>query len=197
MKKASFIVAASIIIACCTTVHAQRLMTSYGAVISAITGKVTTDYSSSSFSMSQTSFCFFPRYNFVENDNSSLSIGAPVAIGLGIASNSRNDDAGVSFSYELPVALDYNIGCKSTAENEKHFGVYFGAGFSYYKVNISHSAYSNFDGATYGPLARAGCRIGSSNENWGGHAITIGLFYKKGLEKTKFNTFGAHVLYDL
>jgi hypothetical protein len=179
------------------TSYSQKLMHAFGTTISVLYGKITTPYSSSSFSLAQTNLTYFPRYNFVENENSSISIGFPVGIGIGIASNTYGNDAGISFAYDLPATIDYNIGFKSTSENEKKFGAYFGAGFGYYKVSISGSQYSDFKGATYGPLFRGGVRIGSSNESWNGHALTIGMFYKKGLEKDKLATIGFNVLYDL
>ena len=98
----------------------------------------------------QNMITYYPRFNFVENENSSISIGAPVGVGFGLARTTDYSDVGISFSYDLPVALDYNIGCKSTSENEHYFGGYLGMGFGYYKVSISKSAYSDFSGATYG-----------------------------------------------
>ncbi len=174
----------------------QEFMHSIGGTISVLSGTIKSEGETSSFSMMQTNFTYFPRYNFIENENSSLSIGAPVGAGIGIASNTYGDDAGVSFAFDLPIVLDYNLGFKSTSETSNYFGGYFGAGFGYYHVSITGSQYSNFDGSTYGPLVRGGVRIGSSNESWGDHGLTIGIFYKKGLEETKFNTFGFNVLYD-
>jgi len=167
----------------------QKLMNSFGATISVLKGGDVT--------LAQTSFSYFPRLNIMERENSSISIGAPVAVGIGLARNTYGDDAGISFTYDLPIVVDYNIGCKSTKENERNFGGYFGLGFGYYKVSISQSTYSNFTGATYGPIFRAGVRFGSSNENWHGHAVTIGLFFKNGLEAAKLKTFGFNILYDL
>lgn len=177
--------------------RAQSIMQSFGATISGLSGKINTQYSSSGFSMTQTNLTYFPRYNFIENDNSSVSIGAPVGIGIGLATNTFGSDVGVAFAYDLPLVLDYNIGCKSTMENENTFGGYFGVGFGYYKVNISGSSYSDFKGTSYGPMLRGGVRIGSDKESWSGHGITIGIFYKEGLEADKLKTFGFNVLYDL
>lgn len=171
-------------------------MHSVGGTISVLSGTVTTPGETSSFSMMQTNITYFPRYNFIENENSSVSVGAPIGAGIGIASNMYGDDAGVSFAFDLPLVVDYNLGFKSTSEISNYFGGYFGVGFGYYHVSITGSQYSNFDGSTYGPLVRGGVRIGSANESWGDHGLTIGLFYKKGLEETKFNTFGFNVLYD-
>jgi hypothetical protein len=178
-------------------INAQKFMHGYGATISVLTGKVKTSYSTSNYTLQQTNLTYFPRYNFVESENSSISIGVPVGIGIAIASNTNSNDAGIAFAYDLPVVIDYNIGFKSTMDNDKNFGGYLGLGFGYYKVSISQSQYSNFKGATYGPLFRGGVRIGSSNESWKGHGITVGMFYKKGLEKDKLTTIGFNVLVDL
>ena len=178
-------------------ITAQRLMHGFGVTISALTGTVTSPGSTSSLALSQTNLTYFPRYNFIENDNSSVSIGFPIGIGIGIAANTNGNDAGIAFAYDLPIVADYNIGCKSTRENDKNFGGYFGVGFGYYKVNISQSQYSDFNGATYGPMIRGGVRFSSSDESWGGHGLTIGMFYKKGMEKDKLTTIGFNVLYDL
>lgn len=177
--------------------RAQKLMHSIGATMSLLTGEVATSVNSkSTLLLNQTSFCYFPRYNFIEKDNSSISVGLPIGIGIGIATNTTGNDAGISFAYDLPLVLDYNIGCKSTSENDETFGGYFGIGFGYYKVNISQSQYSDFKGATYGPLFRGGVRIGSERESWNGRGVTVGLFYKKGLESSKLSTFGFNVLLD-
>jgi hypothetical protein len=189
-----------LVIALCFALNnlsAQSLMHSFGANISVITGTTGNQYNSSNYTMSQTMLSYFPRYNFVENDNSSISLGAPLGIGFGIASNSYDEDYGLSFAYDLPLVLDYNIGCKSTPDNEGTFGGYFGAGFGYSSVAVSKSASSDFKGKSIGPIFRGGVRIGSNNEAWGGHAITVGLFYKKGINEGAFQTFGCNVLYDL
>lgn len=170
----------------------SRFMHSVGATISMLFWK---DKFSNSYSLAQTSFCYFPRINLMQGDNNSFSIGAPVGIGVGIASNTFGDDVGLMFSYDLPVVLDYNFGAKSTRSADKKFGGYIGAGFGYYHVSISESAFSDFEGSTYGPMGRAGVRF--TNDRWNGKGVTIGLFYKKGLEAQKLNTVGFNVLADL
>jgi hypothetical protein len=174
----------------------QEFMHSLGGTISVLSGTITSPGETSSLTMMQTNFTYFPRYNFIENENSSVSVGAPVGIGVGIASNTYGGDAGIAFSYDLPVVLDYNLGFKSTSEISNYFGGYFGVGFGYYHVSISGSQYSDFKGTTYGPMVRGGVRIGSANESWGDHGLTVGVFYKKGLEKDKLHTLGFNVLYD-
>jgi hypothetical protein len=179
-----------------TGTYAQKLMHGIGLTPTLLFGTSDDGYDSKVM-IYQNMITYYPRFNFVENENSSISIGAPIGVGFGLARNTDYSDVGISFSYDLPVALDYNIGCKSTSENEHYFGGYLGAGFGYYKVSISKSAYSDFNGATYGPMARAGVRIGSAKESWKEHALTVGFFYKKGIEKAKFSTVGCNVLVDL
>src|SRR5579863_465628 len=177
---------------------AQQLMHSFGLTISVLQGTLQEGAGNSeSFAVEQNNFTWFPRFNFVENENSSISVGAPIGVGIGIASNTFGNDAGVLFSYDLPLVIDYNIGCKSTMENDRNFGGYFGVGFGYNKVTIAESSYSDYNGSSYGPLFRAGFRFGSSNESWGGHGITAGVYYKIGIDKDKLHTIGFNVLYDL
>jgi hypothetical protein len=177
---------------------AQQLMHSFGLTISVLQGTLQEGVGSSeSFAVEQNNLTYFPRFNFVENENSSISVGAPIGIGIGITTNTYGNDAGVLFSYDLPLVIDYNIGCKSTMENDKNFGGYFGVGFGYNKVTISESSYSDFNGSSYGPLFRAGFRFGSSREGWNGHGLTAGAYYKIGIDKNKLTTIGFNVLYDL
>jgi len=173
-------------------------MNSVGLTLSVLQGTLHQGVGSyESFGVEQNNATWFPRYNFIEAENSSVSIGAPIGVGIGLVTNTIGGDAGVLFSYDLPVVIDYNIGCKSTMDNDKTFGGYFGAGFGYNKVIISGSSYSDFNGASYGPLIRAGFRFGGSdNESWNGHGLTAGIYYKMGLESDKLHTIGFNVLMD-
>lgn len=181
----------------CKALYSQSLMQSVGATISLMSAKASNPNVEQHFSLTQINLIYFPRYNFIENNNSSVSIGAPVGVGIGLASNDNGNDAGLAFSYDLPIVLDYNIGCKSTKDNDENIGGYFGIGFGYYRVSISQTRYLNFNGENYGPILRGGIRVRSASENWNGHGLSIGLFYKKGLEKVRISTFGLNILYDL
>jgi hypothetical protein len=175
---------------------AQNLMNSAGFSISVLQGRLHQGEGFESFEVEQNNLSWFARYNLIEGENSSLSIGAPVGAGFGLVTNTIGGDVGILFSYDLPLVIDYNIGCKSTVDNDRTFGGYFGGGFGYNKVIISASSYSDFNGASYGPLIRAGFRFGSSTESWNGHAITAGAYYKMGLEHDKLHTIGFNVLMD-
>lgn len=174
----------------------QSFMHSVGATISVLSGKTSDGFgNSNSQSTMQTNLSYFPRYNFVEYDNSSVSVGLPLGIGIGISNNGL-DDYGVAFAFDIPAVIDYNVGYKSTQENDSRIGGYFGAGFGYYRINISKSSYSDFTGASYGPLLRTGIRFTTPKDRENGHGITVGLFFKKGLERQKFNTYGCNVYFD-
>jgi hypothetical protein len=43
-------------------------------------------------------------------------------------------------------------------------------------------------------MGRAGIRF--SKDDWNGKAVTIGLFYKRGMEDAKLQTIGFNVLAD-
>lgn len=83
----------------------QNFMHSAGATISFLEGK-STDGNNNSVSLMQTNLSYFLRYNFVEYDNASISVGLPIGVGIGIAKNFY-DDYGLSFAYDVPAVLDY------------------------------------------------------------------------------------------
>ncbi len=71
-----------------TSAGAQQLMHSFGITISVMQGTLHEGPGNSeSFAVEQNNFTYFPRFNFVENENSSISVGAPIGIGVGIATN--------------------------------------------------------------------------------------------------------------
>lgn len=191
----------SLVLLCSIAVmsHGQRLMHAVGGDVSIInkSSELVNGYRTNSLTLTQTNACYFPRYNFIENENSSVSVGMPLSIGVGITRSTYGDDAGVSFAYNIPLVVDYNFGCKSTSETESNFGGYVGAGFGYNHFSVSGSEYSNLSGSSYGPIARAGIRFGSQINSFNGQAITLGLYYKPGLGTDKWKTYGVHVLLDL
>ena len=137
-------------------------------------------------------------------NNSSISLDAPVGIFLGSYSgNSGNNSAtygytntgqdfGLIFGYEVPLAVDFNIGCNSTSSNADGFGGFFGVGYDYSQFSIFASKYSNYHAVSIGPLIRGGFRFAAG----GSKSVSIGLFYKKGREVEQFKTFGVTLLAD-
>ncbi len=174
-----------------SNVMAQNFMHSIGANISVLTAKINTPYEQYTFTMMVTHFSYFPRYNITESENSSFSIGIPLGAGIGILS-SAGTASGVAWGFDVPVALDYNIGCRSTAENKNNFGGYFGGGFGYMYTGWSDGGETSH-ATTYGPIIRTGISFSPGQDRW---HTTVGIFYKPGLESQKYKTFGFNVLMD-
>lgn len=173
---------------------AQELINSFGVKMSALVGTASKGNSSSDVAIQVNELSYFPRYNFLEGDGASLSIGLPLGAGIGIA-NSDYGDVGVMLAYDLPVAIDFNFGNKSTTDNDRYFGGYAGLGFGYSHVQIAGSSFSDFTGVVYGPLVRLGVRVSSPNPQWNGHALEIGVYLKKGLGPSEFYMGGFNILY--
>lgn len=181
-----------------TPIFAQSLMHSAGSTISVMTAKLPNSYySTDRLIIVHTDVTYFPRLSFLESDNSSFSVGAPLSLGFGIANNLYDDYAerSIFFGFDAPLVLDYNIGCKSSPENESMFGGYIGTGFGYSYTNFNAGDGYKYDTRSYGPLFRGGVRFGfGAGTNLG---LTLGFFFKPGLEKEKFKTYGMNLFFDL
>ncbi|RPD51389.1 hypothetical protein [Paracnuella aquatica] len=185
------ILLATFFVGATTAAFSQNLMHSYGGNIALLEGK------KSEFSMIQTAFSYFPRFIVASVENNSVSIGTPLGLGVGLSSDLNGNDAGIFISYDVPMVVDYNIGAKSTPDNGSMYGAYFGAGFGYHKTIIQASETSDFNGATYGPIIRAGFRLAPPQEIFKGQGVTVGVYFKKGIERSKTNTLGFSALVDL
>ncbi len=182
-------------------VNAQSIHHSIGGTISVMGSKGETitpgflGYSiikQYNFIMSKYELTYFPKVNFETGGNSSLSVGIPLSLGIGSASDANKENKGVYFSYDLPLIADLNIGMGSTEENEKQFGYFIGVGFGYSHVSLSLISGSEKI-SSYGPIIHGGFRFKMGNTS----NIVIGLFFKPGLESNKYKTGGIQVLTDL
>ena len=176
--------------------HAQ-FMHSLGGTVAVMHTTVGPDGYQNSLTFVYKDITYFPRYNVIENDNSSLSVGIPLGLGFGSASNISDGTSSLYFGFDAPLAIDFNFGAKSTSNSDAGFGGYIGGGFGYRYSSFHISDYygdASFKSNSYGPLARAGVRFGlGSSSNMG---LTIGLYYKIGLETEKYKTYGLNVLMD-
>lgn len=172
----------------------QNFMHGAGATISIMTANISTPFQRYTATVSFTNLTYYPRYTLTESDRTSLSIGAPVGAGVGFSTGGGSGDASVYYGFDLPVVIDYNIGRKSTIENEDSFGWYIGTGFGYQYTNWTDGS-STDKLNSYGPLLRAGIRFGSG-ANWPDRATTVGFSFKPGLDKNKFKTFGIAALME-
>jgi hypothetical protein len=182
----------------CAGAQAQSFMHAAGATVSIMSAKYETPYGDEKFLITKSGLTYFPRFNFVEGENSSVSVGIPFTAGLSIARNTNSlydDETGLSWSLDFPLVVDYNIGAKSTADNPASVGGYIGTGFSYSFTSIKFDESETIKANSYGPLFRGGMRFGFNAQNLD-LGLTVGLFYKIGLEDEKFKTFGFNVLVD-
>jgi hypothetical protein len=150
-------------------------------------------------------FTYSPRFNFVEQDNLSVSVGIPLSVGLSGSYSSRyNSNSGSSTSNTLsvmadaPLVINLNMGCGSTKENESRFGYFIGGGFGYHYGTYNLSDVLNGESVSTkfsatGPVGNAGIRFGVGR---GSHNIEVRFQYMKGLSDTKPNIFGVGSLFN-
>jgi hypothetical protein len=141
---------------------------------------------------------YSPRFNFIENDEMSVSVGVPITAGFSGSYNSRGygESNSLSAMLNIPVMVNLNMGCGSTHESESRFGYFVGAGFGYHYGTLNYSDYYE-DYSTsihsYGPAGNAGIRIGVGNS---GKNIEVKFSYMKGIDDSKANIFGGTALFN-
>ncbi len=140
---------------------------------------------------------YSPRISFMETDNTSLSVGIPLSIGVSASYNTSYDgSSSASVMFDAPLIVNFNYGAGSSKETENRFGFFAGGGFGYHS-----SEYSSSDGyddygekmSGFGPVGNAGIRIGVGS---GSHNIEIRLSYMKTLDTSKSNVFGIGGLFN-
>ena len=123
---------------------------------------------------------YFPRLNVKESEHTSLSIGIPFGLGIGKTRTSAGGpDGGFHFGADIPVVVDFNMGYKSSSENEYKSGGYLGLGFGYSfntwddgsKRKTLSDPY-NKNASSYGPIFRGGVRMHSGMKDH----IGLGIF---------------------
>jgi hypothetical protein len=73
---------------------------------------------------------FYPKYHFMENEVTSLSVGMPFGLGF----NSFSDNLGnsnIQFLVDAPAVVDINLGCLKLGNEEDKLGAFLGAGLGY------------------------------------------------------------------
>lgn len=150
---------------------------------------------------------YSPRFNFMENESLSLSLGVPMSIGFsGSYSVSYSSYYGSSeentlrFMFNAPLILNLNVGAGSTKENEQRFGFFVGGGFGYhygsYAKEVKVDDYVDYEegyGNSYGPAGNIGARFAV-----GSHQKTIEarLSYMKAVSESKISLFGVAALFN-
>lgn len=147
---------------------------------------------------------YSPRFNFLETETMSVSVGIPLTVGITISTDTYDyysDNGSVGFVANVPLIVNLNMGRGSTKENTKKFGYFFGAGFGYHHGDFIGDFYDDagfwytdtYSTNTFGPAANAGVRIGVGRKH---RNIEIRLSYMKGLNDNKPNVYGLGCLFN-
>lgn len=98
----------------------------------------------------------YPRYAFVApRDWFSITAGMPIQLGFDLLSNGSSTF--LSFTSDVPIAVDVNLGSQSTPDGEYYVGAFAGAGIDY---NLSYFLYNNqkLVSHSFGPMVHGGLR---------------------------------------
>ena len=183
---------------CCLQIKAfsQDFQQSVGVSIAEMHASVSSEGTSQSLDIVLADLTYFPKINLWQNQLHSLSLGIPISVGVGLASEYSSYGKSVHWNFDLPLALDFNSGFKSTNSNRSKYGWYLGTGFGYTFTNWSFNGFAASRAYSFGPLFRGGLRFGfpSSDKTQG---LSVGLYYKLGLESQGYRTIGCNILFDL
>lgn len=149
-------------------------------------------------------FTYFPRINFIETENLSVSAGIPLCAGISATTSYDvyGNSSGIGFVLNAPLIINLNFGRGSTRENRNRYGYFFGAGFGYHHDKFLTSSYydpatnsyvDSYNSNTYGPAANAGFRIGVGRQH---KNIEIRLSYMKGINESRPNVMGLAAAFN-
>lgn len=181
------------------TSFAQSFM--HGAGIALFVG--TTSNAGGEFSVGE-GFTYSPRFNFLETEALSVSVGIPLSVGI-TGSYSYDSYYGeentLGYILSAPLVINLNMGRGSTKENTQKFGYFVGAGYGFHHGDF-YGVYEDEYGYDYvgtrsvsvhGPAANAGLRFGVGRKH---RNIELKFSYMKGLNETKPNIFGVAGLFN-
>ena len=131
-----------------------------------------------------------PSFNITENESSSISISAPITLGMTGSVNSREGASeNASFLLNAPLMIDYNAGAGSSSESTEGFGFFGGLGYGYHTG--ASVAFGSASGT--GPIANAGVRYGLRlwKED---QIISLRFSFMKGMNTNKTDVFGINLV---
>lgn len=123
------------------------------------------------------------RYNFMEKEKMSISVGLPMSLG-GVAKDGEYGGYYYDASYlknfrfmiDIPLVVNFNFAGLSTPDNKQLFGGFVGGGIGYHfgpvtKEKIDSYGYLNYDETTQsaaGPVLNGGFRLrfGKNDNNY-------------------------------
>ncbi|MBO9729426.1 MAG: hypothetical protein J7623_12390 [Chitinophaga sp.] len=178
------------------------------------------DHTSGLRKVTSAAITYSPRYNMMENNRMSVSIGIPLSIGGSGGRGGTTDDGywiddvyyytGTTTStpevkarwmIDIPLMINLNFGALSTKTNKQTFGFYVGGGFGYHygPVNLDkidrygeHYKDSTMQNS-YGPVGNAGLRINFSKRTREG--LDLRFSYMKSVSKKQPEIYGITAMY--
>jgi hypothetical protein len=145
---------------------------------------------------------YSPRFNFMETETMSVSVGVPLVIGMSGSYNSNYDSYSgtttentLGYVLSVPVIVNLNIGRGSTKQNTTRMGYFAGLGYGYHHGDFyrNNSDLTVYSANTSGPVANAGVRIGV------GHSyknVEAKLTFMKGVSGSKPTMIGIAGLFN-
>jgi hypothetical protein len=139
---------------------------------------------------------YFPRFNFIESENLSVSAGIPISIAISVSTGYYDyyggyDDPSVGLVVNAPLIINLNMGRGSTKENRDKFGFFIGAGYGYYHGDFlmtdSYGYTVSESTNAFGPAANAGLRFGVGRKH---QNVEVNFSYMKITSDNKPNIFG-------
>lgn len=197
MKKI-FLLTATCIASLCS--YSQSFMHGVGLIVYA-------DKVPNRNAQSTVGFTYSPRLNFLEHQNTSLSVGIPLGVAIGgsyeghFGNNYSYQSGSLRFVFNAPVLLNFNYGKGATRNADKRFGFFAGAGYGFHYSNqndfyhdddINNVRFLSEDQTT-GPVANAGMRIGVGRRT---HNIEIKFSYMKGVGNYRPDIYGFGTLFN-
>jgi hypothetical protein len=155
-------------------------------------------------------FTYNPRFNFVETESMSVSIGIPLSVGFSgsyeanystYGDNYENNTLGYMIS--APLMLNLNLGGGSSKMCKKRFGGFIGGGYGYYLTNKTNYTIYDADfnetnveagGSTMGPAANAGVRWGVGYKRR--KSVEVRLSYFRGTTNYKIDVYGVGAAFN-
>lgn len=201
------IILSAALVLCFSTVFCQSFM--HGVGITVI-GSTTARGGNSDIGFGE-GFTYSPRFNFLETESLSVSVGIPLSVGISATTSSyydyygnyySNGSSSVGLILNAPLILNLNMGRGSTKENRQKFGYFVGAGFGYHHGDyLTDGIYDpgtgnytdSYSSNTYGPAANAGVRLGVGKQH---KNIEIRFSYMKAINENKPNIFGLAGLFN-
>ena len=129
-------------------------------------------------------FNYCPRYNFLETENLSVSLGVPLSVGFSFGNHNYNTTwESNTKSYSglfilAPAYINLNIGRGSTKINNNKIGYFLGAGMGYYGATYSTQNRYTWSNSTNDNSAK------SESISTSGFTVDGGFRFRIGKRKT-------------